>query len=554
MFRRISHGAIAALVLPSLLWGEITESLVNGSFEDGLNGWAIQRSSAVNNLYHDPPVQQCVCFNAPFPHAHTPLTAFDGQHFCGLTYIRNSTPNASGNVNFRQAIKVRNWDANADRTRYDLEVWAQMSHGGSSIDGFIEQDYFLYCWNDGQVPANLFAAADRRIRLGRYDAMPWMKGSARNWNGWKPIKLSGSMLGNPQYVVLEVRLTHGGGPPTLHNCFDDIRFSAESATGSNIGPFAGDIPNSDFEVPPYNEIHWYHDPHPPTGWELFHDFERNNLVPVRGRGPIEAYTNGVTSPTDPLGTTTPSGEHFWGRVLTVGDPNRGANCQGNWGHLLPVRNWSPDATGFRWRMHYLTKLWDSNDTAVEWFELCWDTPGSGHSIFDPPEPNEYQATMVTDARWFAWLRFIEINDRSFPGASESSPFVEIEQTGEFASTNADGSAGCPEYVLLRARTNAGGGDPTLKDMPYKILYDKLDFYVEAIGGCNSPRTDLDGDGDVDQSDFGVMQRCLTWSAGGVLEGCHCANFNDDETVNGQDLTIFENCARGPTIQADEDCQ
>jgi len=80
--------------------------------------------------------------------------------------------------------------------------------------------------------------------------------------------------------------------------------------------------------------------------------------------------------------------------------------------------------------------------------------------------------------WFSWIELVRISDRSFAGASESSGFVEVEQSGEFVATDADGLESCPQHVLLRNRTYAHGG--TGHDQPFKIMYDKVDFYVEAI--------------------------------------------------------------------------
>lgn len=77
--------------------------------------------------------------------------------------------------------------------------------------------------------------------------------------------------------------------------------------------------------------------------------------------------------------------------------------------------------------------------------------------------------------------------------------------------------------------------------------------------CNDPFADVDGDGDVDQSDFGLFQVCLTGDGGGVLAGCDCFDrpeegspFGDND-VDGDDLLAFEACAIGPGIPADPEC-
>ncbi len=71
--------------------------------------------------------------------------------------------------------------------------------------------------------------------------------------------------------------------------------------------------------------------------------------------------------------------------------------------------------------------------------------------------------------------------------------------------------------------------------------------------CNDPFADVDGDEDVDQEDFGVVQACHTGPGGGVPAGCGCFNRDADNDIDEDDLTAFEECASGPAIRADETC-
>lgn len=57
-------------------------------------------------------------------------------------------------------------------------------------------------------------------------------------------------------------------------------------------------------------------------------------------------------------------------------------------------------------------------------------------------------------------------------------------------------------------------------------------------------SDLDDDGDVDQSDFGLLQQCMTGSGLLDSDGCMSADLNGDRRVNGQDLAIFRGCMSG----------
>jgi hypothetical protein len=71
--------------------------------------------------------------------------------------------------------------------------------------------------------------------------------------------------------------------------------------------------------------------------------------------------------------------------------------------------------------------------------------------------------------------------------------------------------------------------------------------------CNDPFADADGDGDVDQDDLGVFQRCLNDGCGLMPPACACFDRDADDDVDGEDLAVFEMCASGPGVDADPAC-
>ena len=66
--------------------------------------------------------------------------------------------------------------------------------------------------------------------------------------------------------------------------------------------------------------------------------------------------------------------------------------------------------------------------------------------------------------------------------------------------------------------------------------------------------DFDLDGDVDQTDFGHFQHCLTGPFGEQAEpDCLDADFNGDERVDQQDLNLLWSCLSGANLPADPRC-
>jgi hypothetical protein len=79
--------------------------------------------------------------------------------------------------------------------------------------------------------------------------------------------------------------------------------------------------------------------------------------------------------------------------------------------------------------------------------------------------------------------------------------------------------------------------------------------------CHTPFADADGDHDVDQTDFAVLQACLTYvtveGGGQALSDspvkCNCFDTNGVDLIDNVDLGKFLNCVSGPGIAADPNC-
>jgi acetyl esterase/lipase len=65
--------------------------------------------------------------------------------------------------------------------------------------------------------------------------------------------------------------------------------------------------------------------------------------------------------------------------------------------------------------------------------------------------------------------------------------------------------------------------------------------------------DFDLDGDIDQSDFGVFQQCLSGPSVPFDPGCEFADFDQDNDVDQCDFGLFQRCYSGPGNAVDRDC-
>jgi hypothetical protein len=110
------------------------------------------------------------------------------------------------------------------------------------------------------------------------------------------------------------------------------------------------------------------------------------------------------------------------------------------------------------------------------------------------------------------------------------------------------SAGSFVTVVIEMDTTGAG------DCAHALHADNV--MIEFGAPCNFPFADADGDTDVDQKDFAVLQLCLTGPGGPVPldpEYCRCLNRNpeSDDAIDQIDVTAFINCTTGPDVPFDE---
>lgn len=126
------------------------------------------------------------------------------------------------------------------------------------------------------------------------------------------------------------------------------------------------------------------------------------------------------------------------------------------------------------------------------------------------------------------------------------------------------------YVTPSSGTSAGETDTitvhyTCASLSAGTYYGTIE--VEAPGAVNTPQSisvtltigeppppgDFDSDRDVDQEDFGKLQRCYSGLGTHPAAGCEQADLDGDDDVDHDDFHVFEDCMSGPNVVADSNC-
>jgi hypothetical protein len=93
---------------------------------------------------------------------------------------------------------------------------------------------------------------------------------------------------------------------------------------------------------------------------------------------------------------------------------------------------------------------------------------------------------------------------------------------------------------------------------FAYFADASTYYASGVNASGLPAGpgDYDRDGDVDMSDFGYFQRCISGLAVFPAPGCAWADLNPsggDSDVDGQDTNAFIGCISGPDNPANPSC-
>ena len=97
----------------------------------------------------------------------------------------------------------------------------------------------------------------------------------------------------------------------------------------------------------------------------------------------------------------------------------------------------------------------------------------------------------------------------------------------------------------RAHQQQSDGRRAYRERLCRLGVDQFGYWAYSLYPPDPPlaRADFDGDGDVDQADFGHFQICLTGSGGECppAAGCWDTLLDADTDVDDSDLAIFRSC-------------
>jgi len=155
----------------------------------------------------------------------------------------------------------------------------------------------------------------------------------------------------------------------------------------------------------------------------------------------------------------------------------------------------------------------------------WDQPPGPPSKASNPDPTNGAVGVETEA------------DLSWSGGSA------VEYDVYF------GPAGS---VIHRGRQSQNYFDPGIMESAtqYQWRIDSINEFGTTNGDIwtfttVSVAADFDGDGDVDQEDFGYFQRCMSGFGVALDPGCEDADLNGDGDVDFEDFAVFQTCMSGP---------
>ena len=536
------HFAVVGLALCACV-SPVIAQLTNPSFEDGLNGWNL--ADGVLGTDFD-----------VYTEGNPNPTAPDGTHFAGI--IKSFGSETTEPALIWQTVSVPN-PGNLPFINYDIQFDIACYANDTVSDANAMVEATLAWQNDGQLPDAM--DPPRVMSISRFSHR--FTGNDDDDEPFRRIKASGTLPDNPGTFILRFKFIHN--PDMSQRNFaliDNVIFTAQPAGAALPLPTTNAVTNGDFETPPFNVTYNpegdVHTIVMPAGWTRSVDV-------IFFEGPVEGFTNGVTSPTDPLGVSTTNGEHFYG----VAKPDT-LNTQPKMTmyQIIPVSGFNSCARGIRYRYHSIGHHSVTNNPAQ------YDHASTDVTIRWAPDGGDFGSPFAVSPWALIALPNVRYTDNAQTGMKP------IDVSGEIETIDAAGNPIGVETVLLEVRVNTWR--PQSEGHIYRTMIDDIQFEIEAItseespaiftqaplpdGACSTPyEFELDGCGVGEQTwtlDSGELPAGLDLGTDGVITGSPLVGGLFNFTVRLQDdeasvthplsMTVGGLCCNNPPADFDED--
>lgn len=231
-------------------------------------------------------------------------------------------------------------------------------------------------------------------------------------------------------------------------------------------------------------------------------------------------------------------------IVTTNGGAGGSNASGTFSFASPVGTSNVTASRQFYTPHTISGVSVSNGSTTN-----LDFVLSGQA---PADVSSLAITPGVEKNTLNWTN---------PGSPQLTATRIVYKTTGFPTSPTDGTVliedaaapGSPRSTVHTGLTNG----VTYYYRAYTYFQDVSRFYAGGVNGSATPaiRADFDRDGDVDLSDFAVLQRCLSGTSVPPTAPCTLADLDavPDSDVDNTDVNLFLGCLSGPDVYAAPTC-